>query len=962
MVKTSTRSLLESLDARIAERAARRSIDISRERWAFRLAAAVLTSFNYAALRPVVDGDERLMDANPMVLLPDLIEAPGGREAGLYMLRTDIRRQALESLGGRARMLRALEANPKRSQDGFQKMFEAWQRGDAPSLKSQNYTELTWTAQIGSWLEGLLPDIPPLTEINRVLNRRSVYALFEHLATSTFTGRESELALLREHVGVLEPSARTDAVVRQLRSWLGITRKAPLVIEGIGGVGKSALLARFLTEHMHQEAAQQFPFAYLAFDSPTLKAEEPFTLIAEIFRQLRLLYPEPTPLFEDFNRAFEEYRNRRGALDERSNVKGGRRVRSAQLHDTEFGLYDHFAYLVNKLSERHGPDGVQFVPFLLVLDTFEEASFGGAERLIGFFEWLGALHKQCPRLRIVISMRPPALVKLPSALGKPADLHLSDLEPAAGALLLERLGVADAEVAKTIVRQIGGNPLNLTLAGRLLQKETAGSQGFDDLKTSSWFFFSVSDEVIRGQLYSRLLNHIHDKDVRRLAHPGMVLRRVTPEIILEVLSGPCGVSVKDISRADELFRALAKEHTLVQLAPGDRELSYRPDIRQPTLRLLQQERPQEVRAIHEAAVAYYGRRGKTSDKIELLYHLLAKDSEAWELDDHWQKAAVSLAPALDELPARAQAWLAAKLGRPLSEEMRLRATLEDWERSVASMARFALQHLEAERALSLMSERSDRSAASPLFALEAKAHVLMEDYSRAEEILGRGIDSISAGANRGRLAELLWLLAQVLETQERVLEADEILSRAERVTDGIADPLSRLQVLTQRLLLRRNISKELSDPAGPIRERLALVCSGLSDATMDRERTLVRTAIMLLGASYTAPFVAGLRVVGCGEVTAGQRETLAGDLFEWLERNPSETSSFQARVAELQEGQVDLESVLPSLLEARSAWPVLLPALETILEAQSHSLEAANLAGLDAYREAWEFELTAEAA
>jgi hypothetical protein len=960
MPTLSTASLVRALDARIKERSRLSTPKISSTRQAFRHAAAVLTAFDPYSVNPWQKRTAKVKRGSSTVLRPDLIDAPGGREHGLQMLRTDVRREALASLRTRDRMLRALDANPSRSQDGFQRMFDAWLGGNVPPLESQSYAELTWSAQIASWLEGLLPDLPSAAQVRRLLDRRSVYALFEHLAASNFTGRENELAALREHVGVLDPSTRTDAVVRQLRAWLKIERRPPLIIEGVGGIGKSALLARFLTEHMNQEEERRFPFSYLAFDNPNLRVEEPFTIIAEMLRQLRLLYPDSASDFESFSRTFENYRSTRGRLDEKSNIEGGRGLRAMGLYQTETDLYEQFGDLVNKLSRRNEATGVQPVPFLLVLDTFEEAQYSGPEALFGFFRLLGILQERCPYLRLVISARPPISLGPVESLGKPQALPMRELEPDAAALLLKRLGVEDEQVAETLVRQIGGNPLNLMLAGRLLQSENLGTRGIEGLKTSSWFLFSVSDETIRGQLYSRLLDHIHDERVRRLAHPGMVLRRVNPELILEVLSGPCEVAVKDIEEARMLCESLAREHTLVEREP-DGTLSYRPDIRVPTLKLLQQDRPQQVRIIHEAAAEYYHRGKLPSDRIEELYHCLALDYEPELLDRRWTPdVASSLGDAFEEIPVRAQTWLAGKVGRRLSKETLQRATLEDWERSVAPKVRLALRNLDVKHASALLSERSERTPTSPLFALEAKACILEGKLAQADKILQNGIDAMAAAPNRGRLAELLWLRSQVLEAQAKFQESDESLVQAEQVAESIVDPLCRLQIVVQRLLLRRNPSTQFPEREEPIHERLATLCARLSAADMDRERALVRTAIMLLGPSYVAPFVTALRVVGIGQ--AGPKEV--GELVRALKEWPKgqKLPRFKALISDLGQSERQLDSLLPHLLDARPAWPILLPALGKILEAQPHSLSAANLAGIEAYREPWEFEIAREAA
>lgn len=953
------RLLLARLEKRFAVRAHSRAPEISEERWAFRMAAAVITSFELATLRPwrLNRGDKAW---RPTVLLPDVVESPGETN-GRHMLTTQVRGEALRRLGSRENMRRALEANPKRRTDGFQRLFEQWMLGPPPALEPMTYEELTWTVQIIAWLDGVLSDLPRVEEVREAYNRRSVYALFEHLAAKSFTGRETELAQLRELVGVLDPTTRTDAVRRQLRRWTGLAhRPLPIVIEGRGGVGKSALLARFLVEHLNVEPERRFPFAYLAMDSPTLRVEEPFTLIAECSRQLQLLQPAQTEEFAAFNAHLAAYRENRDVLEQKMNQARSRVGRSALLSAAEHDLYGQFADLINRLS-RHtseAPHSGPTVPFLLVLDTFEEAIYRGKERMTPLFVLLDSLQKRCPGFRLVISLRPPFVPPEDAELRFDV-IPLTDLPADAALLLLERLGVAHRDVAQAVARQVGGNPLNLKLAARLLESERAVAGGIRELKTSSWLFFPVSEEIIRGQLYRRLLGHIHDHRVRRLAHPGMVLRRVSAEAILEVLSGPCDVPVDDLADAENLCEALAREHTLLQRDP-DGALRFRPDIRQPTLKLLQRDKPKQVRAIHEAAVEHYHRRSAAPDKAEELYHRLSLDQHAWQLDKIWSPELTPfLASSLDELPSRAQAWLASRLGFDLSVETRERASVEDWEAIVGRKIRDTLRFSDAKRAMLLLQERQERSANSPLFALEAKARMLIGELEPAAAIVRRGIESMSPAPNRGRLAELFWVLAQVCEAQRRPVEADDALARAEAVARGIADPLCQLQILIQRLLLHRE-AQPLHESAEPIRERLAAQVAKLGPADIDRERSLARAAIALLGPSYADVFNRVLRDVGMGVIENGQRRRFVAAIRAALRENVGAASEMRPLLDDLESESRAIDSLLPYILRAAESWPALQAIIGNQLAAQTHSLAAANLAGIDDYREAWEFEIASE--
>ena len=111
-------ALVKALDSRIARRKESR-VEISGDRWAFRQAAAVLTAFHLPSLRPYPPETDPSA-AGPIVLLDDVVPAPGWRAEQLHMLKAEVRREALARLGTRARMIEALAANPQRRRDAPQ--------------------------------------------------------------------------------------------------------------------------------------------------------------------------------------------------------------------------------------------------------------------------------------------------------------------------------------------------------------------------------------------------------------------------------------------------------------------------------------------------------------------------------------------------------------------------------------------------------------------------------------------------------------------------------------------------------------------------------------------------------------------------------------------------------------------------------------------------------------------------
>ena len=115
-----------------------------------------------------------------------------------------------------------------------------------------------------------------------------------------FVGRQSEITKLRAFVDELS----SQSIAEALRRWygsaaaaLGGSEKPNLrVVQADGGLGKSALLAKFVLDHALDQK-RPFPFAYLDFDRAALDAEQPAQLLIEIARQVGLQFPKAQPEF-----------------------------------------------------------------------------------------------------------------------------------------------------------------------------------------------------------------------------------------------------------------------------------------------------------------------------------------------------------------------------------------------------------------------------------------------------------------------------------------------------------------------------------------------------------------------------------------------------------------------------------------------------------------------------------------
>lgn len=759
-------------------------------------AAAVLSTLMPEKLHPL---DPRFDNGNVRLILFDhIINAPGGISEGLFTLKPSSRKSALEKLSTREVMLEALDANPQRIGDSLQLQWEDFLKsGSLGGLEDLSYHELMNADQITLWLPESFGLNKSRLLISELLKVKSMMLDFEHLCTSDFTGREVELQRLRLH------SNQNHVPI--------------LSIYGPGGIGKSALIGRFLSESVNLEVNFGF-FSYLAFDQASLRIEAPYTILAEVVHQFGNQHPGMESYTKDFFHAVDLFRNKQGTILNKSVGFETRAERLGTIVEGEEEIYFQFSRLIGTLRRKL----LNYGSFVVVLDTFEEVQYRDRESLGKFWGMLEFLSEQdsCPSF-IIAGRTSAAHFQLGNWLYE--EMNLEQLNQQDQLLLLERLGVSDSRAADFIAKKVGGNPLSLKLAANLFKKHANGYQddlsGFADGQLS----FHIDEEMIQGQLYRRLLDHIHDEKVRILAHPGMVLRLISPELILEVLARVCKIEVEDIHEATILYEKLKEEHTLVRTSDTGL-LQYRPEVRSAMIRLLTQDRYAEVRAIHREAVHYY--RYKNSDLVpqraEELYHRLVLGSDSYQLlDERWlQGIEQSITANLEEYGDRIRIWLASRLSLEVSRGIFLDAEVEDWERNITRKIKQSLLSADIQNSMSLLRERSERSENSPLFALEAKVAMVANELNHAQVVILEGLERLAPSGNRGRIAELYWLEAQVYLYRSQYRKMDQSLAKAEQSIKNAISKIPLIQIISHRIMLRQNYFTNHKDNLNELRSKL----------------------------------------------------------------------------------------------------------------------------------------------
>ncbi len=777
-------------------------------------AAAVLTWFDPASLR-ASDGaadptavEELLAHSQPVV------QADGIQQ---WALSPRIRVATLRQLRERGRIHAALAANPVRPPGPLQAALETYLRGTGVPVEQQSLAELSGSYQACEWLRDAgFTNLPDRDGIQRRIDWLTLLEPFKHIAGKHFQGRDRELAKLRSYVDVLPSSSWPEAMSRGVKRGLVKTRP-PLLIYGPGGVGKSALLARFILDHARAPGIDRFPFIYLDFDRPDVDASEPLTLLIEAVRQLGIEYPDACDRCDQIRRDWLQ------PLAKSS--PSTRRFRSAAVHD--------FGSLIESLRASGRP-------VLFVLDTFEEVQWRSDEYVTAIWRLIEDIQQVVDRLRVCVSGRGQIAGR------RPEELPLTGLDEKASIGYLQASGVTDPVVARTLARQVRGNPLSLKLAAELFAREGLKG-GRLDIDTRGYFFKRVADGVIQRQLYQRILGHIHSEDVRRLAHPGLVLRRITPELILHVLAGPCHLNIHSAAEARALFDELRREVSLVTPV-SDGVLEPRRDLRRLMLGLLETDEPRKVRAIRELAVAWYQSRPATSaERSEEIYHRLSLGQDPDVIDARWLPGVEPyLMTVLPEFQGARLAYLALRLNLEVNEETRRLAEVEDWERIVERKAGDLLAKGQPEEALSLLTSRDERTAASPVFGLEATALAQLGRWADSFTVLDRGIESALDAAARQQVLDLTLREAELVLAWISAVSAKEVpryrLSRRlEELNDGSLALGGRVAVLAHQLALWRELGEPAAELAG-LEDKLRRAFDDVPDEALSEDPVAGRWA------------------------------------------------------------------------------------------------------------------------
>ncbi|MFF8960204.1 AAA family ATPase [Streptomyces sp. NPDC014894] len=769
----------------------------------YREAACLLTRFDPMLLTR--EGEERPGGGAVLELLDDCTTV-GMEDRAVWTLKAEVRETTLRNLAGPGAARRSLERNLGAVRDGPgpERICLSLLDGERPPATGLSPRELTDTLTAVLWLSRVpgVGGLPDPAALQHALERARLLQPLERLVRRPFQGRARELAEVRRHVhgedGPGSPGGASGPA-------------PPLVIHGPGGMGKSTLVAKFLLDSIG-DRDPGFPFAYIDFERPTLSIREPVTLVAEMARQLGIQYPahqeELTALVDECRRTARSQREGEERVTQLHRLattrsllgRGSSQEFQLLATERETGLIRRTAEVLLRAT---GEAGQADAPFLVVVDSFEEIQYRGSPVLGRLWAMFLSLQTVCPRLRVVVSGR--ARVEHPMRVRTSREIELTELDQPAAVALLTSSGVRDPEVARVLADRVGGHPLSLRLAARAAVLAGGEADGAAELIRSlparrDAFFREVDRMLVQGILYDRVLHHIADRDVRRLARPGLVLRIITPEIIKEVLAEPCGLRVESTARARRLFDELSRLDLMEPAGPG--AVRHRGDIRAIMLRLPGGDRTEAMRAVERRAVAYYAAREGLDARAEEIYHRLRLDQNPRDVEKRWLPGVDRLLSGAErDLPHRAAGLLTARLGGDAPRQVMTGADQEDWERIAAREIEDLLAQGFAEAALVRLGERRPWQPCGPLHALLAETLNRLGRSGEARRTVSDAVVAAESAGCAGRRLELLLLSARLAEDAGDLAGADGDLRRAEDIAVGLGQDLEAMGALLARARL-----------------------------------------------------------------------------------------------------------------------------------------------------------------
>lgn len=663
-----------------------------------------------------------------------------------------------------------------------------------PKVRTEHLVSLFQAIEIVMSADIALAD-KPYQEFAEAL-RRSIAAssrkdAMKTLLVDPFRGRSRERAFLTRFANQGLSAIRAEgkdgfeSFERLPLSEAADTQIPAVALGGVGGSGKSTLLSNVRNS---LEKNRNTTLIAFDFDQPALRSGDAGALSLDFSRQLGILAPDVDNGLSHSRRAF---RHETGQAD---SAAGTFETTSS----SQISMFSEWRTLLagHNLLSTH---------LVFVMDTFEEVLVAGQARLRTVSDWLTSLRDIVgfTKIRVIVSGRAieAILEGPPSEIAIGALIELGDLGMRAGRAKLEdlfrRLGVHSLPLIPKLVAVFGSNPLVLEILARYCIGKGPGdieeliAQGERESATG------LKGEIAQKFVYSRILERISE-EVRPLAHPGLVLRHVTPQLIREVLAGPCGLGGSlTIEEADALFEKLSNQVWLVKRT-GPHEIEHRRDVRRLMLPQILS-RPETREVAHLASVWYAARAENSDDRLESLYYQ-ALAGESLAVDDPETLRALSdyLRSDVDDVPLAIRARIKQSVGTRLSKQ-EIEALPEGQRKRVRSKQQRTLVSEGLESALLGGLDDDQWRALGGVLGQQAESEATPDNQPKTAEVVQA---MFNRGAFRAVARELQSSLSALLEDGnlrtgegEYVLDHPAYLAALCTVRDVTEPILSRLNFL-----------------------------------------------------------------------------------------------------------------------------------------------------------------------
>lgn len=598
----------------------------------------------------------------------------------------------------------------------------------------------------------LFPQKLNIDAIKTELQHRYYFAPFVKI-TENFAGRKKELGQVNDYVDWLPKEGFMNQSIGFFRNIINWHEKPPLLIQGIGGIGKSTLISKFIIDNNNEKDGKTLPFIYIDFDLSGFSLTEPLSILLEGLRQLSIQYNDQQPILAAISRNISDMinynKNPQSEIYQSSNATS----RGLIFNSVE-GLIEKYKWGLEKIN----------TPILIVFDSFEEMQYRASrDEMNIFFSFIREISEKIPRLRPIFIGR--SEISESTVEFKFDVIELTSFDETSADALLINYGIEDSTARKKIFSSFGGNPLLLRLATDLIKKDKNAIKDLDKIIDKKHEY-----------LVNRILEQIHDPYVRKIAVPGMLLRNISPDIIKDVLAIPCKLGQIDNATARKIFDNLTRETALISRSFDDDELLFRQDLRRACEKMILDKYPEESRQIKQNAIEYFNKNKSVNEDFEAEYyfHVLKSGNIPSELTrETYLRLRTKFENSLTELPANSQLFLKSLIGARVSDTILKQSGIIEWENYYLSQI---MKGLNGEldflkklyREISSRKERSENPGSHfPLF--EALLYQRLNRLSQSDNVIER---NLQLNQQSGSLSyELRFIKAQNLEYEGKYEDA-----------------------------------------------------------------------------------------------------------------------------------------------------------------------------------------------